>query len=134
VRALSGRFAAVTAGLTPEKIDLIIAVGFVLGTFPVLGVAGILCLVGAMVLRLHIPALQVVGQAVTPVQYALLVPLARLGARVIGFRAGIGGAVVHAVTGWFCVCVPLGLVLYVALRFLIRGRVSHNRDALETIA
>jgi len=76
----------------------------------------------------------VVGQAVTPVQYALLVPLARLGARVIGFRAGIGGAVVHAVTGWFCVCVPLGLVLYVVLLFVIRGRVGHNRDALETIA
>ena len=134
MRALSGRFVAITAGLTPEKIALIIAVGFVFGTFPVLGVAGILCLAAAVALRLHIPALQVVGQAVTPVQYALLVPLARLGARVIGFRAGIGGAVVHAVTGWFCVCVPLGLVLYVALLFLIRGRVGHNGDALETIA
>jgi hypothetical protein len=134
VRALSGRFAALTAGLTPERIALIIAVGFVFGTFPVLGLAGILCLVVAVVLRLHVAALQIVGQIVTPLQYALLLPLARLGARVVGFRGGIGGAVIHAVTGWFCVCVPLGLVLYVALLFLMRGRVGDNRNALETIA
>jgi hypothetical protein len=120
VSFLDARLTAVTAGLTPEKVALLIAVGSVLGTFPVLGVAGILCLVAAVVLRLHAPALQVVGQIVTPAQYALLLPLARLGAHIIGVHAGIGGAVVQAVTAWFCVCVPLGLVLYVALLFLMR--------------
>lgn len=131
---MAARFAAVTAGLTPEKVALLIAVGFVLGTFPVLGFASILCAIAALMLRLNLPAIQIVGQAVTPVQYALLVPLARVGARVIGFRAGIGGAVVHSVTGWLCVCVPLGMVLYIALVLLMRVRGRHNMDAVETIA
>jgi len=40
---MAGRLAAATAGLTPEKIALLIAVGFVFGTFPVLGAASVLC-------------------------------------------------------------------------------------------
>jgi hypothetical protein len=134
VSAIAARLAAVTAGLTPEKLALVIALGFVLGTFPVLGVASILCAVAAVVLRLNMPALQAVGQIVTPAQYALLLPLARLGARVIGARPGIGGAVIHAVTGWFCVCVPLGVVFYVSLVFLMRGCARRNGDALEIVA
>jgi Uncharacterized protein conserved in bacteria (DUF2062) len=134
VSAIAARFAAVTVGLTPEKLALLIAAGFVLGTFPVLGFASVLCVVAALVLRLNLPALQVVGQAVTPLQYALLLPLARLGARVTGFRTGIGGAVFQAVTGWLCVVVPLGIVLYATLVFLMRMRVRRNMVALETIA
>ena len=128
--AIAARLAAVTAGLTPEKVALVIAVGFVLGTFPVLGTATILCAIAALVFRLNMPALQAVNQIVTPAQYALLLPLARLGARVIGARPGIGGAVVHAVTGWCCVCVPLGVVLYVSLVFLMRGWARRNMEAL----
>jgi hypothetical protein len=134
VRAIAARFAAATAGLKPERVALVIAVGFVFGTFPVLGTASLLCAAAAVALRLNLPAIQVVGQIVTPVQYALLLPLARVGARVIGFHAGFGGAVAHAVTGWFCVCVPLGFVLYVTLLILMRGRVGHDMTALETIA
>jgi hypothetical protein len=130
VSAIAARLAAVTAGLTPEKVALVIAVGFVLGTFPVLGTATILCAIAALVFRLNMPALQAVGQIVTPAQYALLLPLARLGARVIGARSGIGGAVVHAVTGWCCVCVPLGIVLYVSLVLLMRGWARRNMEVL----
>jgi len=115
-------------------VALPIAVGFVLGTFPVLGVASILCAVVALVFRQNLPAIQIVGQAATPVQYALLLPLARIGARVVGFHAGIGGAAIDAVTGWLCVCVPLGVVLYVTLVFLMRVRVRNNMEALETVA
>jgi len=138
VSAMAGRLAAATAGLTPEKIALLIAVGFVFGTFPVLGAASVLCALAALVLRLNMPGLQIVGQAVTPAQYALLVPLARIGARVTGFRAGIGGAVVHAVAGWFCVCVPLGMVLYLAAICLMRhagatyaGAVAQSKGATD---
>jgi hypothetical protein len=130
VSAIAARLAAVTAGLTPEKVALVIAVGFVLGTFPVLGAATILCAIAALVFRLNMPALQAVNQIVTPAQYALLLPLARLGARVIGARPGIGGAVVHAVTGWCCVCVPLGVVLYVSLVLLMRGWARRNMEVL----
>jgi hypothetical protein len=134
VKDLAARLTACTAGLTPEKVALLIALGFVLGTFPVLGVGTVLCAIAALALRINMPALQVVGQIATPAQYALLIPLARVGARVIGFGGGLGGAVLHAVTGWCCVCVPLGLVLYCTLVCLIRGRARHNMDALESIA
>jgi hypothetical protein len=134
VSAFAARLAAAIAGLTAEEVALLIAVGFVFGTFPVLGFAAILCAAAALVLRLNMPALQVVGQIVTPVQYALLLPLARVGARVVGMRAGIGGVVIHAVTGWLCVCVPLGVVIYVALLFLMRGRVGRQLAALEPVA
>jgi hypothetical protein len=122
VRLVAARLTAAAAEMTPEELALIIAVGFVFGTFPVLGVAGILCAAAALVFRLNMPALQVVGQMVTPAQYALLLPLARIGVRVAGFHPGIGGAVVHAVAGWLCVCVPLGFVLYVAAVSLMRRR------------
>ena len=134
MRAIASRITAVAAGLPPEKLALVIALGFVLGTFPVLGTASILCAAAAVVLRLNLPALQIVGQVVTPVQYALLLPLARVGARVAGFHPGIGGAVIHAVTGWFCVCVPLGTVLYVALVLLMRGCARRTLDPLDAVA
>ena len=120
VRAMAGHFATVTTGLTPERMALLIAVGFVLGTFPVLGLAGVLCAIAAVMLRLNIVALQIVGQIVTPAQYALLLPLARVGRRLIGSQPGIGGAVLHAVAGWCCVCVPLGIVLFITLAVMIR--------------
>ena len=63
MRVLSGRFVAITAGLTPEKIALIIAVGFVFGTFPVLGVAGVLCLAAAVAAPQRNPAGKVGIQA-----------------------------------------------------------------------
>ncbi len=132
--AIAGRFLTATAGLKPEKVALLIAVGFVFGTFPVLGTASLLCVAAALALRLNLPALQIVGQIVTPVQYALLLPLARIGARLVRFHSGIGGAVIHAVAGWFCVCVPIGIALYASLVFLMRGRLGNNISALETTA
>jgi len=134
VRSLPGRFIAALEGLSPEKVALIVAVGFVLGTFPVLGFSSLLCAAAALALRVNLPALQVVGQAVTPAQYALLVPLARIGTRVVGLRSGLGGAMVHAVAGWLCVCVPLGIVLYVTLVFWMRGRARHALRPAETAA
>lgn len=129
---IAARFAALTTGLTAEKIALIIAIGFVLGTFPVLGCPTILCAAAALALRLNLPALQVVNQIATPVQLALLLPFARIGAHVAGSRTGLAGVLVHALTGWCCVCVPLGVVLYFTLVFLMRKWLGHQIIALET--
>jgi hypothetical protein len=122
MRRLFARLAACTAGMTPERTALIFALGFALGTFPVLGMATVLCAAAALLFRLNMPALQAVGQIVTPLQYALLLPLARVGARVLGFYPGLAGAAINAVGGWCCVCVPLGFGLYAALVFLLRCR------------
>jgi uncharacterized protein (DUF2062 family) len=66
-------------GVTPEKIALSIALGVALGVFPVLGSTTALCALAALVLRLNLPAIQVVNYFVYPLQIALLIPFFRMG-------------------------------------------------------
>ena len=72
-------------GVTPEKIALSVALGATLGVFPALGWSTALCAIAAIVLRLNLPAIQVVNYFVYPAQIALLVPFFRWGERL--FRA-----------------------------------------------
>jgi uncharacterized protein (DUF2062 family) len=72
-------------GVTPDKIALSIALGVALGIFPVLGSTTLLCAIAALLLRLNLPAIQVVNYFVYPLQIALLIPFYRLGEKL--FRA-----------------------------------------------
>src|ERR1700674_247599 len=72
-------------GVTPEKIALSVALGAALGVFPALGWSTTLCAIAAIVLRLNIPAIQIVNYFVYPAQIALLVPFFRWGEKL--FRA-----------------------------------------------
>jgi uncharacterized protein (DUF2062 family) len=72
-------------GVTPEKIALSLALGVVLGVFPVLGSTTALCGLAAVFFRLNLPAIQIVNYFVYPLQIALLIPFFRLGERL--FRA-----------------------------------------------
>jgi len=72
-------------GVTPEKIALSVALGAALGLFPALGCSTTLCAIAAIVLRLNLPAIQLVNFFVYPAQLALLVPFFRWGERL--FRA-----------------------------------------------
>jgi uncharacterized protein (DUF2062 family) len=72
-------------GVTPEKIALSLALGVALGVFPLLGSTTALCALAALVLRLNLPAIQVINYFVYPLQIALLIPFFRLGERL--FRA-----------------------------------------------
>jgi hypothetical protein len=120
VREIALKLAAATAGLSPHKIALIVALGLVLGAFPVYGCPTILCGLAAFALRLNLPALQLVNQMATPVQIALLLPFARTGSWVFGTRAGFGGVMWNAVAGWACISVPLGVLLYFTLGYVLR--------------
>jgi hypothetical protein len=120
VREIVSKLAAATEGLSPDKIALIVAIGLVLGAFPVYGCPTILCGLAAVILRLNLPGLQLVNQAATPLQIALLLPLARAGSWMFGHRAGFGGAVWNAVAGWFCICIPMGVLLYFTLGYVLR--------------
>lgn len=120
--------------LSPENVALLLAVGLVLGIFPICGVPTILCILVSMVARMNFPALQIVNQLSWPLQLAMLLPLARLGSRIITpsneFAATIAGrlgiAVLQAVAGWFCICIPLGLLLYFSLLCILRRNGSVN--------
>ena len=116
--------------LSPENAALLLTVGLVLGIFPVYGFPTILCILASLAVRLNFPALQIVNQLSWPLQVAMLIPFARLGSRIIApstrFATTIAGrwetAVLQAVTGWFCVCIPLGLVLYFSLVCILRRK------------
>jgi Uncharacterized protein conserved in bacteria (DUF2062) len=126
------RFQACLAELSPEEIALLLTVGLVLGVFPIMGFPTVFCLLAAFGLRLNWAALQLLNNISSPLQLALLVPLARGGRLVCGGAPPAGGswagvigvAAVHAVTGWACFCIPAGAVLYVSLVFVLRMRMS----------
>lgn len=71
-------------GITPEKIALSIALGAMLGIFPILGATTLLCGLVGVLLRLNQPIIQVVNYFVYPLQIALLLPFYRAGERVFG--------------------------------------------------
>jgi uncharacterized protein (DUF2062 family) len=130
MKRLLARLTAATAGLSCESVALILAVGLVLGTFPVYGCPTILCLLAAVCLKVSLPALQLVNQLTSPLQLVLLFPLARAGSRIFGSPASgaapavsqMASAMMHAVGAWLCICVPLGFVIYGTLMFALRRR------------
>jgi uncharacterized protein (DUF2062 family) len=69
-------------GISPRRLALTLALGFVLGCIPLVGVPTGLCIVLALVFRLNVPAIQAANYVAMPFQLALAVPLMRLGARL----------------------------------------------------
>ncbi len=122
------------AGLSPDDIALILSAGVVLGIFPVPGSATFLCAAAAIALRLNLPAIQLVNQVSAPLQWALLIPFGRVGARILGVHGpwSIGGAARDAIAGWFCMGLPAGLFLYLILLMTLRRCRHQWFNRLET--
>lgn len=75
--------AQLRAGVTPDKLAMSVAVGAVIGTFPVLGsttVMGLLC--GAL-FRLNHLAVQVLLNITYPLQLVFLIPLLSAGGKLL---------------------------------------------------
>jgi len=132
VNAWVRRFQASLAELSPEQAAMLLSVGLVLGVFPIMGCPTLLCLLAALVFRLNWAALQLLNNISSPLQLALLIPLARAGARLIGGGSSAGGSwataigfeAFHAITGWACICIPLGALFYISLVFLLRTKMG----------
>ena len=128
-------------GVTPEKIALTIALGIILGVTPVLGSTVLLCTLAAVVLRLNLPAIQLVNGVVYPLQFVLLIPFYRLGAWMFRadastislggvtalIREGVGHAVrtlwvvtVHALLAWLALGMIAVTILYAVLVPVVR--------------
>ena len=131
--------------MPPEDMALSVALGVVFGVFPAPACPTLLCAAAALVLRLNPSAIQAVNYLVSPLQVALLAPLFRLGGRLFqgssghaaaegslpilhsaAWRAaqGVLAASAHAMAGWFCICAPLGFLLYGLLVSVLRRRCS----------
>ena len=134
MKAILSRMASSMRDLSHEDVALLFAVGLVLGIFPMCGIPTILCILASLVARVNFPALQIVNQLSWPLQIALLVPLARLGSKIVApsnefattIAGRLGTAVLQAVTGWFCICIPLGLLLYFSLLWILRRNGAAN--------
>ena len=140
MKAAVTRLGAALEDLPVETVALILALGVVLGTFPIYGCPTIFCAVAALVLRLNIPALQLVNQLASPLQLALLAPLARVGSRMVNTPAGSGmasklaAAALAAMAGWCSICVPLGIALYFVLLHALRRARRQRFQLLEEAA
>ncbi len=66
-------------GLSPEKLALCVALGLLLGTFPVLGSTTLLCTAAAIIFRLNMPAIQLINYFTYPLQLLLFIPFIRAG-------------------------------------------------------
>ena len=109
-----------------EKLAVTLALGFVLGLFPVFGVATVLCGAAAALWKLNFPALQLMNYLAYPLQIALLWPFARFGSLLFGVSDGLRGLsafpalALRTTAAWFCFAIPAGLILYLALHRLLR--------------
>jgi uncharacterized protein (DUF2062 family) len=134
-------------GVTPEKIALSLAFGLGVGIFPVLGVSTILCTLIAIVLKLNLPAIQLVNYLASPLQIVLIIPFVRVGEHLLGlapqplsitegFRLMAVGvvhavtvlwdAIVHAAVGWIFIGPVVIFVLYRVFRPLLQEALNRR--------
>lgn len=128
-------------GITPEKIALSVALGLTLGVTPILGSTTLLCLFAASLLRLNLPAIQLVNYCVSPLQFLLLVPFIRVGEWIVAappvritlgeivglIRADVWNAIatlwtatLHALVAWFMLGSLASLAIYALLTPALR--------------
>jgi len=71
-------------GTAPEKLALTVALGMVVGIFPILGATTPLCALTAWILRLNQPVIQLVHLFVYPLQLGLLLAFYSAGESLFG--------------------------------------------------
>jgi uncharacterized protein (DUF2062 family) len=126
-------------GISPPRLALTLALGFVIGCIPVIGIPTALCLLVALSLRLNMPAIQAANYAAMPFQLALIFPFVRLGARIFSSSAdravdaamsshgsplkliwASGTLAGEALAAWLLAAVPMVLLLTFVLTALLR--------------
>jgi len=135
-------------GMSLRKISLCIAVGIVLGIFPVLGTTTLLCTVAALALRLNLPAIQIVNYMVYPLQLVLLAPFYGTGSWLFkkqdwpligtdlisllqndfwGSMAGLWDLTLYAILTWLVISPIIFLLMYSASKPVIRAWATYRR-------
>lgn len=135
-------------GMSVKKISLCIALGAVLGIFPVVGSTTLLCAIAAFALRLNLPAIQAVNYLVYPLQLVLLAPFYGAGNWLFNDRSlplirdsifGLlkndfwGGIselwdlTAYAVAVWLLISPLLVLILYSLMKPVIRSIAVSDR-------
>jgi uncharacterized protein (DUF2062 family) len=136
-------------GVSADKIALTLAIGLILGLFPIFGTTSALCVLTALWLKLNQPIIQLVNWFAAPLQLPGIYLFARIGERltrsppvqfsitglVQQFRASplqflqqFGMTGLRAVLAWLLIAPVIAALVYVALlpplRRLARLRAS----------
>lgn len=120
-------------GITVEKLAISLALGLVLGIFPILGMTTMLCFVAAAAFGLNQPVTQLVNYLAYPLQIPLMFFFVRLGewiygaqpatfsvARLVelfhespwGLLQQFGLTGLHGITGWLLVAPAISVLVY----------------------
>ena len=134
-------------GITPQKLALTVALGFVIGILPLFGGMGLLCMLLGSRFRLNIPALLILGYLVSPIHLLLYLPFIKLGIYIFGaaefklsfeeilqqFRQdwllalkNIWLANMLGVVAWAILSVPLILLIYNIMLPIFRKYIRRN--------
>ena len=140
-RLVAPLLAQLRQGVTPRELALSLALGIVIGLVPVLGVSTALCALAALVLRLNMPAIQLVNYLLTPMQLLLIIPWLRFGERLaraprfpVTLESGLAllshgvikavtllaTAIVHATLGWIVLAPLAAFALFRTLEPVFR--------------
>ncbi len=136
-------------GMDPSRLALALASGSVVGVFPVLGIATIICTGIAAFYRLNLPAIQLASYLVFPMQIILFFPFLYIGEALTGnsldeiskaklletFDLGFLPAIqeltqyfILASLGWVLALVPLFAILYFVFKKLITLRLQPQNE------
>jgi uncharacterized protein (DUF2062 family) len=128
-------------GISPQRLALTLALGFVLGCIPLVGIPTALCAILAVVFRLNLPAIQAANYAAMPFQLALVLPLVRLGGKMAPLThapldltalahspvqmlshasAQLGLLAGQALLAWLVLAIPAAALLTLALTGVLR--------------
>ena len=128
-------------GLSPKKLALVIALGFVLSIFPVLGTTTLICSLVALTFQLNIAAIQIANYTAFPLQIILFFPFLNLGETLSGitldpinkdelistFQEGFFQAISEltwyllvACLGWSVASFPMFIILFLCLLVIIK--------------
>ena len=126
-------------GVTPRKLALTVALGFVIGLFPSLGITSILCILLALILRLNLPAILLINFFAYPLQLIFFIPFIKIGEFIFGatplplsFSQIISlvetdlsktlnllwMANLMGMFAWLVIAIPLALILYFVSYFI----------------
>lgn len=138
-----------TQGVTPERLALTIALGLVIGVFPVLGATTVLCGIAAAALGLNQPVIQLANYVAYPAQLVGLIPFYRAGETLFHrphlplsipllverfrgntgkFFADFGVIAVDGIVVWCLVAPFVAAAVYYLLRPSLRRLARRARD------
>ena len=146
-KILSWAKSMLKAGMSLRKIALCLALGTVLGIFPVLGATTLLCTITALALRLNLPAIQFVNYMVYPLQLVLLAPFYGAGSWLFnqqnwpltnsnlirllqndfwGSMSSLWDLTLYAVLTWLVISPFLILLIYSVSKSVIRAMTANR--------